>query len=189
MKAPYTVLRNAVEISDSAYKTVHTRAKRAVPIFNNNEEHGTDRRRAQTAFDRFETTGLIALTASVERALHTAGILGPGTARQTTTDWVVLVSTPGCQQQHMHTDFDRKAMVDVKDDDKPAGVIVGFQPNTKLVVNGKTIVFGRGDVVVFRGDTMHAGAAYDERNVRVHAYVDSQKVIRHRNKTYLAGED
>ena len=41
----------------------------------------------------------------------------------------------------------------------------------------------QGDVLVFRGDMVHAGAAYESRNVRMHVYVwwDSRKQIKNTN--------
>lgn len=45
-----------------------------------------------------------------------------------------------------------------------------------------------GDVVVFRGDLVHAGSAYARSNVRMHCYMDAPGVARPENKTwYIQG--
>ena len=39
-----------------------------------------------------------------------------------------------------------------------------------------------GDMLVFRGDLVHGGAAVSEENVRIHAYIDVEGVIRPKDK-------
>jgi hypothetical protein len=41
-----------------------------------------------------------------------------------------------------------------------------------------------GDVVIVRGDCVHAGAAYETDNVRLHAFLDTRAVPRTANRTY-----
>jgi len=41
----------------------------------------------------------------------------------------------------------------------------------------------RGDVLLFRGDLVHAGSAYDDNNVRLHCYMDMS--VRIPNRTWL----
>lgn len=45
--------------------------------------------------------------------------------------------------------------------------------------------FGRGDVVVMRGDAVHAGAAYRKHNVWLHAYADVAGVTRAPDEVHL----
>lgn len=40
-----------------------------------------------------------------------------------------------------------------------------------------------GDMLIFRGDLVLAGASFDEFNVRIHAYLDAKGVVRHENDT------
>lgn len=43
-----------------------------------------------------------------------------------------------------------------------------------------------GDVLIFRGDAVHAGSAYPTKpNMRLHCYIDSPLLRRPKNKTYI----
>lgn len=190
MKEPYRVLKGAVEITEKAEKSLLTRAKQAKSIFNYNEDAPTDRRRLQVSFLPFERLGMLDFTCAVENALVDAGIINGIGGVHSLTDWVVLVSRKGCQRQHMHTDFALSDMEGVDPDALPLGIIIGLMPQTKLDLKQGTVVFGRGDILVFRGDTLHAGSAYPDRdNIRVHCYIDSKHVKRGYNKTFLEVEN
>ena len=41
------------------------------------------------------------------------------------------------------------------------------------------------DVLVFRGDVVHAGSWYEQENLRIHAYVDVEGASRRANVTYI----
>lgn len=44
----------------------------------------------------------------------------------------------------------------------------------KSVQNGKKVEYlNKGDMLIFRGDLIHAGSAYDVENIRLHVYLDS----------------
>ena len=76
---------------------------------------------------------------------------------------------------------------------------LALQDNTNLISYGwncivadeeeeEIISMKAGDVLLFRGDLVHAGAAYEDTNIRVHAYVDvniNGTVTRTRNQTTL----
>ena len=51
----------------------------------------------------------------------------------------------------------------------PLILLVGLQPGSKVNVGREAAVFGPRDVVVLRGDAVHAGAAYEFDDVRLHA--------------------
>ena len=105
-------------------------------------------------------------------------------------DWVVLHSEPGCQSQQAHTDYDPQQVQMAERQNGPGsvplGVICGIEPGSMLVVypgshlSGdlglpQIVHFEAGDLVLFRGDFVHAGAAYSSYgpgNVRLHAYLD-----------------
>lgn len=45
-----------------------------------------------------------------------------------------------------------------------------------------------GDIIIFRGDLIHAGSEYDyDDNLRIHCYYDTKIPIKH-NKTYLIND-
>ena len=68
-------------------------------------------------------------------------------------------------------DFDPK--------DVPLSVVLAVQEDTFLAIRmlGETtfrlVRYGRGDMLVFRGDVCHYGVGYDRENTRLHIYVDS----------------
>jgi len=47
------------------------------------------------------------------------------------------------------------------------------------------IRLNRGDALVFRGDLVHGGAAFDTFNARLHVYLDNNKGQREPNRTHL----
>jgi hypothetical protein len=110
-------------------------------------------------------------------------------------NWVVIKSLPGGEQQALHTDYrlwerpsggdpaDRLIILDYSR--VPATLLLAVEPNTKIQFYGwnryvadledkaaiKAVTLDAGDVVLFRGDMIHAGAAYEKTNIRVHAYL------------------
>lgn len=127
-------------------------------------------------------------------------------------DGVVLVSKPGCVAQAAHADYqyDEVAHLDGDDDEDeddedalmPLGLIVALMDETYFDAwprairyddvkwyEHKQLVLNAGDVLVFRGDFFHAGAAFDKLNVRLHYYLDMEGVKRTRNVTFYADEE
>jgi hypothetical protein len=100
---------------------------------------------------------------------------------------VVIKSTEGCKKQLWHTDYSVKQVQAIQEDRKPASVLVAlsrYGADLWLYVAGEKIKLHicQGDALVFRGDTIHAGAEYDAEtlvvnsdkvNVRYHAYLES----------------
>jgi len=108
----------------------------------------------------------------------------------------VLRSEAGCQAQLPHTDhFQRPPHLSPEEPwydwscfdstNIPLGCLVALEDDTFLDVWPEAIRFDqtrvsqchilrlkRGDVVLFRGDLVHAGAAFDKLNVRVHCYLE-----------------
>lgn len=117
--------------------------------------------------------------------------------------WRVVDSLPGCQEQPPHTD--NRPFPGLSDEQVPLALLVAVMPKTKLIVwpgsinltSNPTLAADRapiqravlsmdiGDVCIFRGDLVHAGAAYDEKHIRVHAFLDSPSHDRRPNETYL----
>jgi len=190
----WQVLKNAVCVSPQARRALRLQLRGAHAIFNYNEQsEANDHLRTQARLRPKKNADIAAFCSSVSGAV-------PFLGRRACREWVVIRSEAGCQRQHRHRDFDPAAVCGLADDDIPLAVIVGLDSDAKLVVwptciRGKTpaaddpgtiITFGTGDVVVFRGDLVHAGAAYPEKcNVRVHSYVDAPGVKRKNDRTYL----
>lgn len=197
----YVHIPQAVSLTARTLASLRARAARATPIFNYNEHGGTDDdSRFQRHFGPGETRGLAAMQRRVWEVLTAASIVQDAIHR--IDEWVVLVSRAPCQHQNRHHDYDPDVIAALADGDVPLAVVVGLDyANTTLdvwpgCIRGKTpeyeaqatqVRIGPGDLVVFRGDLVHAGSSYDEDNVRVHAYIDTPTVRRQRDSTYLIG--
>jgi hypothetical protein len=127
------------------------------------------------------------------------GIVDKYTSGLVLNDWHVLLSHPGCQEQIPHTDLDPVCLKDQEDTDISCGVLVGIEDDSYLKVwpgciRGKKrpqvqpqyLTYNRGDIIIFRGDLVHAGCAYKKKNQRIHCYADNKSLKRRSNKTYPA---
>lgn len=102
---------------------------------------------------------------------------------------VVIKSTENCSKQAWHTDYHIEQVKPIAMKMKPASVLIALSnygadlwlwtPEEKKKFK---IHINKGDALVFRGDTVHAGAEYDAEllkkagdiyNVRYHAFFDS----------------
>jgi len=111
-----------------------------------------------------------------------------------------LLSLEGCMRQAFHTDFPRDsdmsrhsygAIVALMDDTFVYGCDEVYDSvNSKVVLFPKKFLLKKGDMFIFRGDYVHAGAEYSKDNVRLHFYVEPKKrgmypgEIRSIGKTY-----
>jgi hypothetical protein len=116
---------------------------------------------------------------------------------------VMLKSLPGCSAQLAHTDFttdDLEGITDESPEKMPLGCLIALMDNTPFNVwrgafncftepanearfRRETIVLNAGDMLIFCGDLVHAGAAFNNRNIRLHCYLDSEHVKRTANST------
>ena len=94
---------------------------------------------------------------------------------------VVLQSLPNCKQQPWHLDYDPANTTGF-------GLLLALQDETRLELLEETVHLNRGDVLVFRGDVVHAGSWYEQENLRIHAYVDVEGASRRTNATYIIRE-
>jgi hypothetical protein len=105
---------------------------------------------------------------------------------------VALLSKPGCKAQLAHTDYTPATLANTTDQNMPLACLVALVDDTPFDVWPGAIRFdfarsykpmkvklNKGDVLIFRGDLVHAGAACGEvENVRIHAYLDAVGVKR-----------
>ena len=117
-------------------------------------------------------------------------------------DMVVLCSEPGCESQDPHADYTYEDLTRDRNDrfpeneDMPLGVVVALQDNTFFDVwPGSILTIDKpatpirlklkraGDVLIFRGDLVHAGAFFKHYNIRIHTYLDHPSVKRTPNTT------
>ncbi|KAG2785455.1 hypothetical protein PC129_g12520 [Phytophthora cactorum] len=101
------------------------------------------------------------------------------------SSWNAFKSLLGGARQDPHKDFPAletsKALS--KKNCIQASVIVALMPGTRFIVfprrlgslvdmdDTKVLVLDKGQILVFRGDLVHAGADFDEENIRLHCYV------------------
>lgn len=122
------------------------------------------------------------------------------------TSWQVIGSEAGCPEQSPHADCDLDEMwkpaefsrdYNLQDADYNLSAIAAIMPGTKLIVwprsinlilhpelaiepiAKQTVELDVGDVIVFRCDLIHAGAAYDFDNARLHCFISSGSLNRH----------
>ena len=61
----------------------------------------------------------------------------------------------------------------------------GWQSQGVLTSDEKVLTLGVGDLLLFRGDLVHAGAEYTQQNTRVHVYLDIKGIKRSSDTTNL----
>ncbi len=96
--------------------------------------------------------------------------------------WVVLKSLPNGDEQDPHFDY-TKFEINNAQKKYPqtiqAGMMIGLMENSKLIVyrgcfseadplKRMELTFGPGDCIIFRGDLVHCGAAFNMMNYRIH---------------------
>jgi len=155
------------------------------PIFNyNDREVQDDNKRFQAKLDqRLTIVKSIKeyILSSIRSSYHI------GTRR--IGKMVLLHSEAGCQQQHWHTDYDPDVLQGLAE--LPWGVVLAIENGTSLdIIDPDTrepvsIQLLPGSLIFFRGDIVHAGAAYSGPNNRIHAYLDTDIYRQTANKTYL----
>ena len=97
-------------------------------------------------------------------------------------NWVFLKSLAGGEEQQAHRDFPsfETSRARHEYDTIQAGFMTGLMSGTTLIVyescfaeadvaKRKIITIDKGDCIIFRGDLVHAGSAYDTLNYRIHA--------------------
>ncbi|KAG1685440.1 hypothetical protein DVH05_008378 [Phytophthora capsici] len=116
------------------------------------------------------------------------------------SSWHVLKSLPGGTRQAPHKDFPtyETARAVLQEDWVQASVIVSLQPNTRFIVfprclggpveadDAEILELDVGEILFFRGDLVHAGADFDEENVRLFCYILVKGIQREDNATEAA---
>jgi hypothetical protein len=190
----YAVLRNWITIPTRELVAFQKRAADAEPIFNG---HGrNDRHRRQLSLRPRDGSWL-----STVRARLAADHAATGHAP---TGFVLLVSDPGCARQAAHQDYvPTETLLATPDAEMPLLFLLALDPDTTLDVwpgshrfrdtgttdsiERETLRLEPGDAVLFRGDLIHAGSAYETAtpNHRIHVYLDHPSNPRAPNRTWI----
>jgi hypothetical protein len=190
--AGYAIASDIVHINNGkADMEVKKRISSYRMIFN-----GNDRKRQQ----RDVVTRDIYLNQIVERVSDFLRVHFP---EHTVTHPIVLRSQAGCRVQPAHTDYAPYQLQSSRFIDYPLGCIVSLFDDTaftfwpslfgndliydiasKKPVKPVVILLQAGDILVFRGDQVHAGSAYENENFRIHFYLDTIDNPRPINKVW-----
>lgn len=198
----YEIQRKFIDIPDTLIDDVKYQAQKARNIFNNASKRNTraknDGLRRQCNLKNNKHTKL--LIQKIKKHFEQTNL--------TANEFVILHSISGCSEQLPHCDYEPNlTFATTPDVEVPLGCIIALQDNTKFIVwpksirlmalhlelteqmepiNKQILILNKGDILYFRGDLVHAGAAYDESNYRIHCYIDSNKVPRPVNYTWFA---
>lgn len=196
-------LKNIFVPTDSIKsKIIQIANKGGEAIFNHNQNAKNDRKRTQTRLRNSDQDICDFKTMVEDKVQKYVPNLEPN-------NWVILKSKPGCQEQMPHCDYEPdKDWENASDNNVPYGAIVAIMPGSKIKIweksffhnkntnqkqikpiEGRIVELDPGDVFLFRGDLVHAGAVYQEINYRLHFYLDSPKIIRNPNRTYTINKD
>lgn len=207
----YHIFRNAIDITDYMKDSVlqlvenqppvkRSRTKRSSSkIFNNKRNSVGDGLRAETDVGNASLLGLST------KIIQWANGNFP---HHSVENMVIITSEPGCKRQVAHCDYEPTAqLANCPEKYFPCGLLVAVERHTKIVGWPNTIRLSTmqrdyaeeiarepfeafvvhldpGDVLVFRGDLIHAGAEYESHNCRIHAYLDTPCVSRKGNRTW-----
>lgn len=184
MITQYKIFKHIVDIPNYIKDYITDESKKGEPIFNNNDdENSGDGKRIQHDFR-------CKIGNHFKRHLRNF-IKDNGFNDHYLRDLVIIRSEPYCKRQKLHHDYDVNELRVIKKKNYPYGIIVGISDHSRFIISDdkqsrtRTIHIDKGDVLIFRGDVLHAGAEYYSENVRLHAYIDSVKYKRKKNKTYI----
>lgn len=155
-------------------------------VFNNSKRPDgrlNDKKRLQLSVDQIKCVEMMRCKTVLTKRLT------PLFPRHKVDAMVALLSLPGCKAQLEHTDLSQSTLAKVllpeHDEQMPLACMIALTDGTLLDVWPGAIRFGTsrkfkhmqvklraGDVLVFRGDLVHGGAAVNDANVRIHAYLD-----------------
>lgn len=103
-------------------------------------------------------------------------------------NWVAVKSMPGGDEQDAYRDFPSCEIKTARQKNRIQGIlIVGLMRKTRLVLyeacfteadptKRKVIEFDAGDIVILRGDLVHAGASYPVVNLQLHCVLQVKGV-------------
>jgi hypothetical protein len=201
----YQIIPQAIQLDDRVVPFVQkVSGEKMLYIFNNNEMSRNDFKRRQKNLP-IRSQYMKSFDTQVKNIIKTEinTTLVP-------TDPVILHSKPGCQPQAAHCDYlPDDNLKKVSNEQMPLAALISLMPNTRLkvwphsshlalkeqeelkeekVIPCREIHLNSGDMVIFRGDFVHAGSGYTQDNFRIHYYLDSPTVPREKNRTWLIKE-
>lgn len=192
----FVVLKDVVpkDKVDAFLSVAEDRDLEYTPIFKSVFSDNFDERRLQALFpdqpmQQFQ---------DVQDAVRSSIII-PADMQWIDRKWTILKSLAGGGEQDSHQDFPRVETSRARKDKDTiqAGLLVGLMPDTHIIVyegcfaeadaeKRLKVGYGPGDVVLFRGDLVHAGAAFPDLNYRVHTNLTVDGIEWDQNATEFA---
>jgi len=190
----YTIYKDVFRLSPNLLEDFKNQVQYAGPIFNSKRN---DNKRCQCNLKSTkENKKFIKTLNQFVRNLS---------SNLTPSKWVIIKSKPGCKPQLAHIDYENTTEFQSciqNGKNIPLLVLVALQPNTYIYLweNSSKVIQGtyngepikptklelkEGDVLLFRADLVHAGSDYDEENIRMHCYLDSNEIERDENRTFI----
>lgn len=197
----FVIFRNALEITPFITKKIEDLEKhKSYEFIFNNEQNDLKRSQMELDLDDPLAKEIINMTKLYYKKV--------ATKNHFFKNMVVLKSEEGCKEQIPHTDYVlTEEFLNLKPSELPLAMIVPLQDksyfnvwpeaiNFKKNLNEKPTKFkkkilelSKGDLVFFRGDLVHAGAYFPEKNYRIHCYIDSIYFKRKHDTTFYVKED
>lgn len=181
----FEILHQAIQVEPDEYEEIKRQSRgRMRTIFNDNEmSKRNDHKRKQIPIKKNVKT---------KRLLSKLdNILQKRYSKLKMNEVVILHSKIGCKEQGSHQDYEpNDIFVNGNTNEIPLSAVLALEEtNTGLVVWRKSIrissddtdisnmkiekeivKINRGDILVFRGDLVHAGSGYEEENTRIHCF-------------------
>lgn len=188
----FAVHRKAFKLSNDCIQSIHK--SRFLPIFNGIDDNNSllyDGKRLMAQGEwgtEFRRT--------LKSFLNQTGYMNSANGTKELKDAYALKSLAGCQMQPKHADSAiEEGLRKCEPSDVPLAILYAIEDETKLKIwrfdydHPSVVILSAGDLVIFRGDTAHAGFKYNSTNTRLHAYIDSTVHKRIKGKTYILLED
>lgn len=187
----FIVIRNAFKLEEDTIDLIED--SQFYPIFNGVDEEGL-----KLTYDgkRVMATGQWrgAFKRKLKDFLCTQGLLKCKNGEKSISEVYALRSLNGCLIQPKHADSaTEEGLRKMEPSDVPLAVLYAIEANTKLKVwpfdqeYPVVVTLQPNDIIIFRGDTAHAGYKYNVENTRLHAYINSTApgCKRIKGKTYI----
>ena len=187
----FIVIRNAFKLEQDTIDLIED--SEFYPIFN-----GVDEENLKLTYDGKRVMAHGQWRSGFKRTLKDFlsmhGLLKCKNGTKTVSEVYALRSLSGCPMQPKHADSaTEEGLRQMEASDVPLAVLYAIEANTKLKVwpfdqeHPVVVTLQPHDIIIFRGDTAHAGYKYNMENTRLHAYIDSSApgCKRIKGKTYI----
>lgn len=182
-KRPFVVFKRQINTDNINLKSLAASMATGNYIFQT--AHVQDMKRKQKSFIDFRPSQMKPIEPITTLLRTLFELVGDGKGDLSPVS--VLQSLPGCVEQRAHCDFNLKESP--LETIKSYLSLIALQDNTKFVIytdqGREEIILNKGDILIGRGDLIHAGGSFDEMNLRVHYYWDYPGNRREMTDTYF----